>query len=228
LTAACGLFDLLTARLDWPIQVSLWLPTPANLRLRRAIAALTQVVDGYIAAGRTRRPPGNDLLSTLIAAQHEDGTQMSDRQLRDEVMTLFSCADEDCTVDANLLVALNDRCGHVGPSRPQRAARIVRLVHKPTCELRGYRGYIAGLFVSTLTLAVLGLAVLFQTATRQFAAEPVPAQISTANPIVDRTVQSASLPLADPTQTAAENRPEPPCNGERKYRPFGRHYRGQA
>lgn len=119
----------------------------------------------------------------------------------------FSCADEDCTVDANLLVALNGRCGHVGPSRPQRAARIVRLVRKPTCERRGY---IAGLFVSTLTLAVLGLAVLFQTATRQFVAEPVPAQISTANPIADRTVESASLPLAEPTQTAVENKPEPP------------------
>jgi hypothetical protein len=122
----------------------------------------------------------------------------------------FSCADEDCTADANLLVALNGRCGHVGRSRPQRAARIVRLVHKPTCERRGYGGYIAGLFVSTLTLAVLGLAVLFQTATRQFAAEPVPAQMSTANPIADRTVESASLPLAEPTQTAAENKPESP------------------
>jgi hypothetical protein len=84
------------------------------------------------------------------------------------------------------------------------------LVHKPTCERRGYRGYIAGLLVSTLTLAVLGLAVLFQTATRQFAAEPVPAQISTTNPVVDRTVQSTSLPLAEPTQTS-ENKPEPPA-----------------
>ena len=67
---------------------------PANLRLRRAIAALTQVVDGFIAAGRARRPQGNDLLSTMIAAQHEDGTQMSDRQLRDEAMTLYLAGHE--------------------------------------------------------------------------------------------------------------------------------------
>jgi hypothetical protein len=122
----------------------------------------------------------------------------------------FSCADKEYTVDASLLVALNGRCGHVRPSRPQRAARIVRLVHKPTCERRGYRGYIAGLFVSTLTLAVLGLAVLFQTATRQLSAEPVPTQISTANPNADRAVESALLPLAEPAQAAAENAPEPP------------------
>lgn len=87
-------FDLLTTRLDWPFQIPLWLPLPANLRLRRAIADLTRVVDGFIAAGRTRRPPGNDLLSTMIAAQDEDGSQMSDRQLRDEAMTLYLAGHE--------------------------------------------------------------------------------------------------------------------------------------
>jgi len=87
-------FDILTARLDWPVQIPMWLPTPANLRLRRAIADLTKVVDGFIAAGRARRQPGNDLLSTMIAAQDEDGTQMSDRQLRDEAMTLYLAGHE--------------------------------------------------------------------------------------------------------------------------------------
>jgi cytochrome P450 len=83
----------LTSRIDWPLQLPNWLPTPANIRLRRAIAALTKVVDGFIAAGRAR-PPGNDLLSTMIAAQDEDGTQMSDRQLRDEAMTLYLAGHE--------------------------------------------------------------------------------------------------------------------------------------
>jgi hypothetical protein len=94
----------------------------------------------------------------------------------------------------------------VAPSRPQRAARIVRLAHKPTCKRQGY---IAGLFVGTLALAVLGLAVL-STTTSRFAAVPVPAKISTAIPIVDRSVESALLPLAEPAQTAAETQPEPP------------------
>ena len=35
-----------------------------------------------------------DLLSTLLAARDEDGSQMSDRQLRDEVMTLFLAGHE--------------------------------------------------------------------------------------------------------------------------------------
>jgi cytochrome P450 len=87
-------FDLLTTRLDGPFQVPIWLPTPANLRLRRAIIELNRGVDGFIATGHARHPPGNDLLSTMISAQAEDGTQMTDRQLRDEAMTLYLAGHE--------------------------------------------------------------------------------------------------------------------------------------
>jgi cytochrome P450 len=87
-------FDLMAARLNWPFQIPLWLPTPANRRLSRAIAELDGVIDGFIAAGRARPQPGDDLLSTMIAAQHEDGSQMSDRQLRDEAMTLYLAGHE--------------------------------------------------------------------------------------------------------------------------------------
>ncbi|AGK57627.1 cytochrome P450 family protein [Hyphomicrobium denitrificans 1NES1] len=86
-------FDLLTARLDMPFQWPLWLPTPTNIRLNRALTDVRHVVDGFIAAGRAR-PRGSDLLSTMIAAQHDDGTGMSDQQLRDEAMTLYLAGHE--------------------------------------------------------------------------------------------------------------------------------------
>lgn len=86
-------FDLLTARLDMPFQWPLWLPTPVNIRLSRALTNVRRVVDGFIAAGRAR-PRGSDLLSTMIAAQHDDGTGMSDQQLRDEAMTLYLAGHE--------------------------------------------------------------------------------------------------------------------------------------
>jgi cytochrome P450 len=86
-------FDLLTARLDMPFQWPLWLPTPVNIRLNRALTNVRRVVDGFIAAGRAR-PRGSDLLSTMIAAQHDDGTGMSDQQLRDEAMTLYLAGHE--------------------------------------------------------------------------------------------------------------------------------------
>ena len=87
-------FDLMTARLDGLFRLPIWLPTPANLRLRRAIAEIDRVVEGFISAGRARRYPGNDLLSTMISAQHDDGTQMTDRQLRDEAMTIYLAGHE--------------------------------------------------------------------------------------------------------------------------------------
>lgn len=87
-------FDLMTARLDVPFQIPTWLPTLSNVRLNRAIADVDHVVEGFIAAGRARAEPGNDLLSTMIAAQDGDGAQMTNRQLRDEAMTLYLAGHE--------------------------------------------------------------------------------------------------------------------------------------
>jgi cytochrome P450 len=87
-------FDLMNARLRRIIKLPLWVPTPANLGLQRAIAELDRTVQGFIASGRSRHHHGNDLLSRLLLAQHEDGRPMSDRQLRDEAMTLYLAGHE--------------------------------------------------------------------------------------------------------------------------------------
>ena len=87
-------FDLMNARLRRIIKLPLWVPTPANLRLQMAIAELDRTVQGFIASGRSRHHHGNDLLSRLLLAQHEDGRPMSDRQLRDEAMTLYLAGHE--------------------------------------------------------------------------------------------------------------------------------------
>lgn len=87
-------FLLLSEKFRSLVRVPLWVPTPRNLRLNRAIAHLNRVVDGYIAAGRSRKEPGNDLLTRLVNAQDDDGTKMTDRQLRDEAMTLYLAGHE--------------------------------------------------------------------------------------------------------------------------------------
>lgn len=79
----------MNARLRRIFKLPLWVPAPANRRLQRAVAELDLTVQGFIASGRCRQRPGDDLLSRLLLAQHEDGTRMTDRQLRDEAMTLY-------------------------------------------------------------------------------------------------------------------------------------------
>jgi cytochrome P450 len=67
-----------------------WLPTPGNLRYLRAISALDRVCADIIRHRREQGGASADLLSMLLAARDEDdGGAMSDRQLRDEVVTLL-------------------------------------------------------------------------------------------------------------------------------------------
>lgn len=87
-------FEVLGARLRHLVPLPLWVPTPRNVRLRRALRRLDEVVEGFIRTGRARKEPGPDLLSMLLNAQDEDGRRMTDRQLRDETMTLFLAGHE--------------------------------------------------------------------------------------------------------------------------------------
>jgi cytochrome P450 len=87
-------FDLLSDRFRTLINFPMWMPTPRNLRTKRAIAHLYKVVDGFIAQGRARKEPGDDLLSRLVVAQDDDGTRMTDTQLREEAMTLYLAGHE--------------------------------------------------------------------------------------------------------------------------------------
>jgi cytochrome P450 len=76
-----------------------WLPTPANLRAGRAIRRLNQVVYRMIGARRRGGDDRGDLLSILLQARDaDDGSRMTDRQVRDEVMTLFMAGHETTAV----------------------------------------------------------------------------------------------------------------------------------
>jgi cytochrome P450 len=78
------------------------LPTAANHRLSRAIGELDGIIYGIIAqrraAGANGNGIGDDLLSILLNAQDEDGSRMTDRQLRDESLTLLLASHETTAV----------------------------------------------------------------------------------------------------------------------------------
>ena len=81
------------------VLVPLWVPTPRNLRAKMGVRRLEKVIYRIIAERRAGGRDGagldrGDLLSTLLQVQDEDGTRMSDRQLRDETITLFLAGHE--------------------------------------------------------------------------------------------------------------------------------------
>jgi len=76
------------------IFIPQWLPTPTNLRLELAIRKIEKVLYRIIAERRASGRDAGDLLSMLLAAQDEDGTRMTDKQLRDEAITLFLAGHE--------------------------------------------------------------------------------------------------------------------------------------
>lgn len=72
-----------------------WVPTPMNQRGKRNVRQLDMVVNRIIHNRRESKSDPGDLLSKLIHARDEvDQTGMTDRQLRDEVMTLFLAGHE--------------------------------------------------------------------------------------------------------------------------------------
>jgi cytochrome P450 len=80
------------ATLKWILDNRL--PTPGHLRFNRAVQKIDRFVYRIIAERRASEVDAGDLLSMLLRAQDEDGSRMTDRQLRDEVMTLFLAGHE--------------------------------------------------------------------------------------------------------------------------------------
>jgi len=74
--------------------IARYLPTPKMIGFRRAVAQLDKTVYGIIAQHRARGTDSGDLLSMLMAARDEDGSRMSDKQLRDEVLTFLLAGHE--------------------------------------------------------------------------------------------------------------------------------------
>ncbi len=71
-----------------------WLPTPGNIRYRNAIRRLDQIVGRVIHERLTQSGDKGDILSSLLRVQDEDGTRMTETQVRDEIMTLFFTGHE--------------------------------------------------------------------------------------------------------------------------------------
>lgn len=97
-------FATMTAYLAYratnPFAPPLWVPTPRNLRARRARRYLDEVASALIVARRNNRDARPDVLSTLLAIRdHETGDGLQEEQLRREVQVMIG-AGETTTSEA--------------------------------------------------------------------------------------------------------------------------------
>src|SRR5262245_32783361 len=77
-----------------PLQLPYEWPLPRHLRMKRAVKMLDDVVYRLIAEGRKRGTDRGDVLSILLLARDDDGSALTDREVRDEVMTLLLAGHE--------------------------------------------------------------------------------------------------------------------------------------
>ncbi len=82
-------------------MLPLYVPTPANQEFKRALGIIDDVIYRIIDQRRITSSTHDDLLDMLLRARDDDtGEKMTDRQLRDEVITIFGAGHE---TTANLL-----------------------------------------------------------------------------------------------------------------------------
>ncbi|HYI00753.1 cytochrome P450 [Hyalangium sp.] len=84
------------------LVVPSWIPTPENLGYRTALRKLYRIVDGIIHQRRQAGGDRGDLLSMLLQVQDEDGSRMSDQQIRHEALTLMLAGHETTSITLTL------------------------------------------------------------------------------------------------------------------------------
>jgi cytochrome P450 len=87
-------FGILHRRVLSAVPFPWWVPFPRHVRFLRAVAELDKVVYRLIDQRRRSGIEGNDMLSTLLSVRDEAGEPMSDRLIRDEVVTFLVAGHE--------------------------------------------------------------------------------------------------------------------------------------
>jgi cytochrome P450 len=75
-----------------------WFPTASNRAIKRAMVTLNRIIQRFIEDRRASGEDRGDLLSMLLAAQDDEGVGMTDKQVRDEAMTLFGAGHETTAI----------------------------------------------------------------------------------------------------------------------------------
>ncbi len=81
-----------------PVHLPAWVPTPGRRRFARSLRTIDDFVSKVISRRRRAATSGSDLVGLLINARDpETGEQMSELQLRDELVTMLNAGHDTVT-----------------------------------------------------------------------------------------------------------------------------------
>lgn len=82
-----------------PIPLPKWLPTNLNRTIKDALQKLDSIVYALLKERREMKTPPDDLLTGLIYATDENGKSLTDKEIRDEIATIFFAGYETTTTN---------------------------------------------------------------------------------------------------------------------------------
>jgi cytochrome P450 len=225
-TVAAAMTEVMAAvatRITSALPLPEFVPTPVMLRLKRGVAQLDKIIYQFIEDRKTGETSADDLLSLLLNARdHEgDGTGMTDRQVRDEAMTIFMAGFETTSL------SLAWMC-HLLATHPEIQARLRREAAEVLGERRATAAdypelrYTEGVVNETLRLyppvAMIGREALVDVELGGFRIDKGTA-VWPAPWITHRDPQLWNMPLdVRPERWASENREQLPKHA---FLPFG-------
>jgi cytochrome P450 len=89
-----------------PIPLPKWLPTNLNRTVADALQKLDTIVYSLLKERREMKTPPDDLLTGLIYATDEDGKPLTDKEIRDEIATIFFAGYETTTTNLSWIFYL--------------------------------------------------------------------------------------------------------------------------
>ena len=88
--------NVVIARARMPLAPPSWVPSPRNRQLARANAELDRAVHALVSSRASRSDPSSrhDVIDLLLSARNDEGKALSERQIRDELVTMIVAGHE--------------------------------------------------------------------------------------------------------------------------------------
>ena len=88
--------EYLATAVKSPVLLPLWVPTPKNNRVRRAVRIIERRIQALIDDRRGRDPRSSrDLLTVMLTARDVSGNRLEDAQIRDDAVEIFNAGREN-------------------------------------------------------------------------------------------------------------------------------------